>query len=98
MQERGGHLAANNVLAGIRADLEPHIGSKVILKSNRGRNKIVEREGVLEQLYPNIFIVKLEERRVIRRISFNYSDLLTESIEITVCYDGEENFIIRCQK
>lgn len=90
-------MAGKNVLAEIKADLEPHLGSKVILKSNRGRNKIVEREGVLEQLYPNIFIIKLEERRITRRISFNYADVLTEAIEITVC-NPDKNFTIRYQK
>lgn len=90
-------MAIKNVLSEIKADLEPHLGSKVILKSNRGRNKIVEREGILEQLYPNIFIVKLEERRVTRRISFNYSDVLTEAIEITVC-NPEQNFTLKYPK
>ena len=90
-------MAGKNVLAEIRADLEPHLGSKVILKSNRGRNKIVEREGILEKLYPNIFIVKLEERRITRRVSFNYSDVLTESIEITIC-SPEQNYTIRYPK
>jgi len=93
-------LAGKNVLAEIKADLEPHLGSKVILKSNRGRNKIVEREGVLEQLFPNIFIIKLEERRITRRVSFNYADVLTEAIEITVCNseNNNNNFTLRYPK
>lgn len=95
--KRGVFLAVKNILAEIKADLETHLGSKVILKSNRGRNKIVEREGILEQIYPNIFVIKMEERRVTRRISYNYSDVLTEAIEITVCC-ADQNLVIKSTK
>jgi uncharacterized protein Veg len=48
-------MATKEVLAEIKQDLETFIGTRVKLKSFKGRNKVVEREGVLERTYPNIF-------------------------------------------
>jgi uncharacterized protein Veg len=84
------HLAPKKVLADIKQDLETYIGKQIRLKSYRGRNKVVEKEGVLEQTYPNIFIIRLDEKRTERRVSFSYSDILTETVELTVYgKDGE---------
>ncbi|MDD3898144.1 MAG: Veg family protein, partial [Syntrophomonadaceae bacterium] len=63
------------------------------LKANRGRNRIVEREGVLESIYPNIFVIKLNERKIERRVSYTYADVLTETVELFV-YD-KQDFEIR---
>lgn len=81
-------MATKEVLAEIKEDLDTFVGTKVKLKSFKGRNKVVEREGVLECTYPNIFVIKLDEKRTQRRISFSYTDVLTESVELTICSDG----------
>ncbi|MDD2359624.1 MAG: Veg family protein [Syntrophaceticus schinkii] len=83
-------MATKEVLAEIKQDLETFVGTRVKLKSFKGRNRVVEREGVLERTYPNIFVIKLDEKRTQRRISFSYTDVLTESVELTVCRDGGE--------
>ena len=76
-------------LSDIKKDLESFVGSKIRLKANRGRNRIIEKEGVLESIYPNIFVVKLDERRVERRVSYSYADVLTETVELFV-YDNQD--------
>jgi uncharacterized protein Veg len=86
--KEGEVLATKQVLAGIKQDIETFVGNRVKLKSFKGRNKVVEKEGVLERTYPNIFIIKLEEKRLQRRVSFSYTDVLTESVELTVCQEG----------
>lgn len=83
-------MAARSVLAEIKRDLDSHIGEKIRLKANKGRKKVVEREGVLEQTYPNIFVVRIEEADQERRVSFSYADLLTETVELTVFGPGGE--------
>lgn len=70
-------------LADIKKGLEPLVGSKIKLRANKGRKKIVEREGVLEGIYPNLFVIKLDESPS-RRITFNYSDLLTRTIQLQI--------------
>lgn len=77
-----------NVLAEIKSTLDNHIGEKIKLIVNGGRRKTVERSGVLEETYPSVFIVKLdEEQHAFERVSYSYADILTETVELTVCKD-----------
>jgi len=87
--EEGGNVSSPRALSDIKRDLESFVGSKIRLKANRGRNRIVEREGVLESIYPNIFVVKLSERKIERRVSYSYADVLTETVELFV-YDTQD--------
>ncbi|SDE53390.1 Uncharacterized protein Veg [Paenibacillus sp. UNCCL117] len=82
---------AKNSLLEIKRCLEPHVGQKIMLRANGGRRKTVERSGVLEETYPSVFIVKLDqEQQSFKRVSYSYADILTESVEVTVCQeDGE---------
>jgi len=82
-------------IADIKKDLESFVGSRIRLKANRGRNRIIEREGVLESIYPNIFVVKLNERKVERRVSYTYADVLTETVELFVYADNNLDSEIR---
>ncbi len=76
----------NNLeLLRIKKDIESNVGQRVRLKSNRGRRKIIEREGILEKTYPNIFVVRIDEDTDSeRRVSYSYTDILTETVEVTV--------------
>lgn len=82
-------MSSPRALADIKKDLESFVGSRVKLKANKGRNRIVEREGVLESIYPNIFVVKINERKVERRVSYSYADVLTSTVELFVY--GKQN-------
>lgn len=79
---------AKNVLLDIKRSLEAHVGSRIRLRANGGRRKTIERTGTLEEIYPSVFIVKLdEEQNAFKRVSYSYADILTESVEVTVCND-----------
>lgn len=78
-------MAPKSVLSDIKRDLEFHLGARIKLKANRGRRKVIEREGVLEKTYPSIFIVKLKEADSERCVSYSYADLLTEAVELVIC-------------
>ncbi|HQA49333.1 MAG: Veg protein [Syntrophomonadaceae bacterium] len=78
-------MSSPRLISDIRKDLESFVGSKIRLKANRGRNRIIEKEGILESIYPNIFVVKLNERKVERRVSYSYADVLTETVELFIC-------------
>lgn len=74
----------------IKKDIETCIGEKVQLKANKGRKKAFIREGVLENTYPSIFIVKFEnEYDTTRRVSYSYTDVLTKAVELVVCKDNK---------
>jgi len=76
-------MVAKDVLFEIRKKLESHLGEKIKLRANRGRRKTYEKEGVLESLYPSIFIVRVDENNYKQRLSFSYSDVLTETVELS---------------
>ncbi|CAM3672489.1 biofilm formation stimulator Veg [Marinicrinis lubricantis] len=79
---------AKNTLLDIKRSLESHVGSRVLLKANGGRRKTIERTGVLEETYPSVFIVKLDQdQHAFKRVSYSYADILTESVEVMVCSD-----------
>lgn len=72
-----------DVLAEIRESIESSIGKKVRLKANRGRRKVIEAEGVIEKTYPKIFVVRLDKDSAVKRMSYTYVDVLTETVELT---------------
>ncbi len=76
-------MVAKDVLFEIRKKLESHLGEKIKLRANRGRRKTYEKEGILESLYPSIFIVRVDENNYFQRLSFSYSDVLTETVELS---------------
>ena len=89
--KEGDFLVKRNVLAEIKKDLDSCIGKTIHLRANRGRRKIIEREGILEQTYPNIFVIKLHgDDNSVRRVSFSYADILTETVELTVYHPNRE--------
>lgn len=87
-------MGSPRAISDIKKDLDFFVGSRVRLKANRGRNRIIEREGVLESTYPNIFVVKINERKVERRVSYSYADVLTETVELFVYNNDEEEIRI----
>ncbi|SEN64365.1 biofilm formation stimulator Veg [Lihuaxuella thermophila] len=78
-----------NALSEIKLTLEGYIGHKIRLKANSGRRKTIERTGILEEIYPSVFVVKLDEdQHAFNRVSYSYADVLTESVELTIL-DGD---------
>ncbi|SHI44218.1 Uncharacterized protein Veg [Clostridium amylolyticum] len=69
-------------LASIKNDIERHIGEKVTLKANGGRRKVYVNEGVLESVYPSIFVIRLDNDTQ-RTVTYSYSDVLTKTVQIS---------------
>ena len=83
-------MATREALSEIKQHLDASIGKRIKLKANRGRKKVIERHGVLEQTYPHIFLIKLDEKtNSVRRLSFSYTDVLTETVQLTIYKDHE---------
>jgi uncharacterized protein Veg len=59
------------------AQIKDMQGTAVKIKVNRGRNKIEEIEGVVENVYPSIFTIRSTEGEL---SSFSYSDILARNI------------------
>lgn len=74
-------------IADLRKNIGENIGQKIIIKESPGkRSKPQEKSAIIENVYQSYFRVKFEE--VDRVGSYNYTDLFTRSVEVSM-YNGE---------
>ena len=65
----------------VRESLTEHIGKKVVINCNIGRNKIETYNVTLKEMYDNIFLVQMNtDSKEIK--SFSYNDIITKNIKI----------------
>lgn len=80
-------MDTKNKIEEIKETLEGYVGRRVHVTVMKGRKMRLARRGVLEHVYPNIFVVRLEPKNSEeneRRVSFSYADVLTRTVEIVV--------------
>ena len=68
----------NITIDDVKAKLSKHVGNKVTINYNLGRNKFEQYEAIIKEIYNFIFIVELENEIK----SFSYSDVITKIIKI----------------
>lgn len=84
-------MAEKSDLFQIKRNIETCIGEKVQLKANKGRKKAFIKEGIIENSYPSIFIIKFEnDYETTRRVSYSYTDILTKAVELVICKDNKK--------
>jgi uncharacterized protein Veg len=71
----------------VRNDIRQIIGSTVKLETNKGRHKAEINRGIVSNVYPSIFTVQLSGGAN-RNLSFSYTDVLTNTVEITLCEES----------
>lgn len=69
-------------LSNIRSNIESNIGRRVWLRSNRGRSRSVENEGVLASTFSSVFTVAVDSKTQPQMISYTYGDILTNNLEM----------------
>lgn len=70
-------------LAEIKDALDQNLGRRIQLTQQTGRKRIMQREGVLSDTFPAVFVVELDqEENKFERMCYSYTDVLTESVEI----------------
>lgn len=75
-------------LADIKKSLDGHLGKRLQLRANGGRKKTIECAGVLSETYQAVFVVELDqEDNTCKRVSYSYTDILTEAVQITFLDD-----------
>jgi len=81
------------VVGRIRSYLEELTGTRIKVRANMGRSKIIEREGILTQTHPALFVVEVQEKRErTARASYQYVDVLTGTVELSDPDNGETLF------
>ena len=74
----------------IRDELRALAGTRIKVRANMGRSRIVERTGTLIAVHPQLFVVEVEERRGRKaRQSYQYVDVLTGTVELYDIDTGE---------
>ena len=75
----------------IRAELQQRIETRLKVRANMGRSKVVECEGILMQAHPSLFILEVDRKRGRKaRQSYQYVDVLTGMVELS--QNGEPLF------
>ncbi|PKM52600.1 MAG: hypothetical protein CVV02_00245 [Firmicutes bacterium HGW-Firmicutes-7] len=79
-------MIAKEEISLVRQQVDKYIGSKVLIKANKGRKRVVIKEGVLQSTYPSIFIVKVqnEYQDTYRTVSYSYTDIITNNVELSL--------------
>ena len=79
------------IIDSIHDTLKDFVGQRLKVRANMGRSKIVESEGVLMQVHPQLFIMEVDRKRGrTARQSYQYVDVLTGTVELS--QNGEPLF------
>ncbi len=79
------------IVDSIHDALNDLVGQRLKVRANMGRSKIVESEGVLTQVHPQLFIMEVDRKRGrTARQSYQYVDVLTGMVELS--QNGEPLF------
>lgn len=57
------------------------LGKKVLVKLNKGRNKVKSYKGVVQEAHSNVFVVELSDE-IFDRISCSYTDILCGEVSL----------------
>ena len=67
----------------VRASIHQQCGNRVKIQQDLGRNKVDIQEGVIQQAYPSVFTVLIDdefEQNPPQLLSFTYTDVITKDI------------------
>ena len=79
------------IVNSIHDTLNDFVGQRLKVRANMGRSKIIESEGVLTQVHPQLFIMEVDRKRGRKaRQSYQYADVLTGMVELS--QNGEPIF------
>ena len=80
-------MIAKEDIIKVKRRMDECVGSRVKIRMNKGRRKIVVREGIIEKTYPSIFLIKVENefQDSSRLVSYSYTDILTHTVELSLC-------------
>ena len=57
-------------------------GARVNMYINKGRKKIIRLEGIVLDVYPSVFTVKIEGSKSLDIQSYSFSDVLTGDVRL----------------
>ena len=75
----------------VRESVASHCGSRVVIQLDKGRNKIDVQEGVIQEAYPSVFTILIDDtdKCPSQLLSFNYTDIITKEIRMKLVLDEQ---------
>ncbi len=70
----------SNNMEEVKQKINAMKGQNVDFVINKGRNKFVEINALVEKVYPSMFIIKPNNKVYLTRTSYSYSDVLCGEI------------------
>lgn len=70
-------------MGAIVRSVRSNVGKQVKVMENKGRNKVDIAEGVISEIYPCVFTVKVvgaEDN--VKTLSYSYTDVFTKDVEL----------------
>lgn len=78
-------MQENSMIQSIKQEVEQNIGRKVVLKADKGRKRIITKEGIIENAFDDVFTVRIiNEFDMERVVSYTYTDVLTSTVKLTI--------------
>lgn len=59
-------------------------GKQINMQVNNGRKKIVHYQGVVENIYQSVFVVKIDNDNVIDKKSYSFTEVLCGDVKIAL--------------
>ncbi len=71
----------------VRREIVRHVGSRVKIRANKGRNKMDITEGIISETYPSIFLITVDDanHESVKTMSFSYTDIITKDVQMMLC-------------
>ena len=71
----------------VRASVHQQCGNRVKIQLDRGRNKVDIQEGVIQEAYPSVFTILVDDEQdnAPQLLSFSYTDIITKEIRMKLC-------------
>ena len=72
----------------VRESVKQQCGNKVVIRLDRGRNKVDIQQGVIKAAYPSVFTILVndeDESKPAQLLSFSYTDIITKEIRMKLC-------------
>ncbi len=69
-------------LSSIKEEIASYKGKRVRCRVSKGRNRVEEIEGVISEIYPNLFTLCDDSRE--STVSFSYAEILTREVILDV--------------
>ncbi len=72
----------------VRESVKQQCGNKVVIRLDRGRNKVDIQHGVIKAAYPSVFTILVNDEdssKPAQLLSFSYTDIITKEIRMKLC-------------